>query len=170
MKDAAKTDFESCRERALTLLDRRAHSSAELACKLVQRGFSREVVAQVIARLQELRLLDDADFARAFVEEKRRSSRPVGRLKIISDLKRRGIGGEIMADVASDAEDAGGDADPELVRAVQAVRQRQRLSRPTPDARLERARLLRFLAGRGFTMDVARRAIQDMLGQSDEHD
>ena len=170
MKDAAKTDFDSCRERALSLLARRAHSSAELARKLVQRGFSRALVAQVITRLQELRLLDDVDFARAFVEEKRRSARPVGRLKIISDLRRRGISGEIMEDAAAAPGDAGGDADPELARALQAVRQRQRLSRSIPDARLERARLLRFLAGRGFAMDVAQRAVQEVLGKSNDYE
>lgn len=167
MNESATSDFDSCRERALRLLDRRAHSSGELTRKLQQRGFPRPLIAQVIVRLEELHLIDDAAFARAFAAEKRQSSRPAGRMKIVRELKRRGIGEEIVAEMLHEEDGAADAVASELARAVRAVTQRRRGTRAATDSRLEQARLFRFLAGRGFTMDVARQALRQALSATE---
>lgn len=170
MKKSVTIDFDTCRERALRLLDRRAHASAELSRKLQQRGFPRPLIAQVIAKLQALHLIDDAGFARAFAAEKRESSRPAGRLKIVHELKRRGIGNDILAEALHDGDGAAAESAGELARALRSVKQRQRATRPAANPRLEQARLFRFLAGRGFTMDIARQALQQAMNATNPDD
>lgn len=51
------------REKALRLLAVRARSIQELRGKLKEKGFHEEVVAEVIAYLQELKYVDDESFA-----------------------------------------------------------------------------------------------------------
>lgn len=54
-------------DKAVSLLKIRTHYSAELAKKLLLRGFKREEVSEVINRLTEQRLLNDAQFVQNFL-------------------------------------------------------------------------------------------------------
>ena len=65
-------DLEAAFERAGRWLALRARTEAELTGRLEEGGFDSAVVAQTIARLKQLRLIDDAAFARAWSEERTR--------------------------------------------------------------------------------------------------
>jgi regulatory protein len=56
-------------DKAIELLKIRPHHSFELTKKLLMRGFDREEVASVIQKLQEENLIDNAQFAQAYLDE-----------------------------------------------------------------------------------------------------
>jgi regulatory protein len=65
-------------------------SEKELRTALTRRCVRPDVLAETVARLKELRLLDDAEFARTYVELRDRTS-PRGRRALRSELVARGI-------------------------------------------------------------------------------
>lgn len=90
--EANARQADACR-RAVRILSRREHSVEEVRRKLGQRGFLRDEIDAVIARLRAARLLDDARFAEAFVRE-RVLHRPMGSRGLLRELARRGVAEE----------------------------------------------------------------------------
>jgi regulatory protein len=70
-------------------LSRRPRSAVELRACLETEGFDPAVVREATARLGELGLVDDAAFARAWVEERTRRGRAPG--LIVRELEERGV-------------------------------------------------------------------------------
>jgi len=153
--------LEECRRTALSLLDARPYTRRRLAEKLRARGFSPVVVNAVLDDLERTGLINDLEYARAYVAGALdRRATPVGTRKVLTGLLRRGVSMEIarqaLAEFADSAENEGG----EIERALKAARDRwRRILRETPNpGPRERARLMRFLASRGFPPDVVREA------------
>lgn len=157
----------SLRARALRLLAQREHSRSELRRKLLAHALKVEVAKQPAgdggahdddARDATAAALDDLlDALEAaghlsearFVESRVHARAPrFGRRRIEAELARHGL--EIGA--AADRELAASEV--ERAREVWA----RRFGAPPLDAR-ERARQMRFLAGRGFEGDVIRRVV-----------
>ena len=72
-KNAALTGteaIEAAREVALRQLDSRSRSTGELRSAIVAKGFSTETADEVIDRLQQVGLVDDAAFARMLVHDR----------------------------------------------------------------------------------------------------
>ena len=138
-----------CRERALSLLDRRAHSVAELRRKLRKRGYAPEIVTQVLADLQRWQLLDDRRFADEYCVYRCGGSRPYGRRRVLAELSRRGIAPEIAAEALDAFEHT--EHSTEFERAFAAGRRKWEslCARETVPVK-RREKLVRFLAGRGF--------------------
>lgn len=161
MTSAPAHDEDACRERALNLLGRRAHSRLELRRKLRARGFADDVIRTVLDRLADVRLLDDQAFAGQFAAEKQEGS-AWGMGRIRQELRRRGVDGDVIEQTL-----AAGDPDAqeaELARARDAAarflktRRAAARGRAPADPRAETAALYRFLARRGFSPDVCRQA------------
>lgn len=155
--------FDTCRERALGLLDRRAHSLGEIRAKLRARGFDEPLVQLVADDLLRSGLVCDLDFALAFCEERSRGSRPAGPARLKADLLRR----HVAADVAEEAirtviEQSGGDSEYDSALAAGRRKWQALRARPGQDPRKDRERLLRFLAGRGFSSAVCRRVLDGL--------
>ena len=158
-----RDDFETCRERALNLLDRRAHTAGEMRVKLLARGFEEALVVLVVDDLQRSGLVDDLAFAIAFCQERLRGSRPAGPARLKADLQRR----HVAADLAEQAirttlEDAGVDAEFAAALAAGRTKWTSLRRRADQDVRQDRERLLRFLAGRGFGFDLGRRVLESL--------
>ncbi|MFN0148918.1 MAG: regulatory protein RecX [Dehalococcoidia bacterium] len=77
-------------EAALRLLSHRARSENEMRTRLRMRGFPPEAVDDEVVRLREAGLLDDGQFARAWVEDRKRTA-PRGRKMLRYELLGRGI-------------------------------------------------------------------------------
>ncbi|GAA3181901.1 hypothetical protein GCM10020255_076290 [Rhodococcus baikonurensis] len=58
------------KDACLRLLTDRARSRSELETKLSGRGFEPEIITKVLDRLQEIGLIDDADFANQWVHSR----------------------------------------------------------------------------------------------------
>jgi regulatory protein len=161
----------SLKGQALALLARREHSRQELrtkllahARKLAQQALSAEqgqalaqaLPAQIEALLDELQAcnyLSDARFAESRVHH---LAARQGQARIAQELSRHGV--RLPDELADQLRTS------ELSRAQQ-VWQRRFGTNPSPTDPKERARQMRFLAGRGFCGDVIRRVVG---GRADE--
>ena len=148
----------SLKGRALRYLAAREHSRAELATKLsrhVGPEDDPDAVARVLDELVAKGFIDEARVAESVLH--RRAGR-LGGARVLQELRAKGLPDEVVADAAAQLRST------ELARA-QAV-WRRKFGQPPADA-AERARQLRFLAARGFSGDVARRALG---GAADDDD
>ena len=141
---------------ALSLLARQAYSAAELERRLLRRHLPQDEAARVLARLQELHLLDDAAFAEAYVRSRRRAK---GTMALRQALRRKGID-ETHVDAALAEE---GEADQAAAAVAVLAAQAWRFAdvgSDDPDlARKARARAAAFLARRGFDPDAVSTAL-----------
>ena len=145
-----------CHERALRLLSVRARSRRELEMRLLRAGFEADEVHGEMARLEAVGLVDDDAFSRQVVEHElvKRNS---GRRAIVSRLASKGVSREAIDRALDEA--AG---EPEEDRAVELARSRvRRLGALAPEQAY--ARLVSFLARRGYDQQVARRAARQAL-------
>ena len=135
---------------AMRLLSYRPRSETELRQRLSRRGAPTELVDEAISRLRELGLVDDAAFARAWVEGRSRTS-PRSRRLLRRELQAKGIGGEAAREALAplDDEDAAFRAGERRAAAMRGL--------PYPEFR---RRLGDFLRRRGFDPETVRRAAE----------
>ncbi|HNF89743.1 MAG TPA: recombination regulator RecX [Thiobacillaceae bacterium] len=134
------------RERALNLLARREHSRAELARKLAPH-VEDEDLDGLLDDLEREKLLSNARYAEMLAHA--RSGRH-GSLRLKADLRDKGVPAEVMESTLAEAREH----DLEAASAVWL----KKFGEPPRDAG-ERAKQMRFLAGRGFPPDVVRRVV-----------
>lgn len=134
------------RDRALNLLARREHSRAELARKLAPHGDPDEV-AVVLDELEQENLLSNARYAESLAHS--RAGRH-GSLRLKADLREKGVPEVVIGQVVAGAREQ------DLVAAREVWG--KKFSQPPRDA-AERAKQMRFLAGRGFPAEVVRRVV-----------
>jgi regulatory protein len=77
-------------QRALELLRYRPRSEAEVRRKLAEEGFAERAVRAAVARLRELKALDDALLARNWIAS-RTEGRGYGPLRLARELEQRGV-------------------------------------------------------------------------------
>ncbi len=80
---------DAAKQKALSLLDRRDYSRAELMRRLAEKGFSESAAAQALDRLEELGFVDDARYAPIVVRHY--AAKGFGAQRIRGELQRRGI-------------------------------------------------------------------------------
>ncbi|MGN0779995.1 MAG: regulatory protein RecX [Aristaeellaceae bacterium] len=148
-------------DRAVAALASRAHSKHELETKLLRAGYRPCTVEMVLYKLETEGFLNDADFARQWVEA--RTSRQLGNRRIAQELRRKGI-------TTSDAEAALADVDEaeQLSAAVALVEKAAARIRPDEDTHKTAARISGMLARRGFGWDIARQAIEQVMKAMEE--
>ena len=138
---------------ALDLLARREHSAAELRRKLIRRGVVAERAEELVAGLAGERLQSDVRFAEQYVAS--RCERGYGPLRIVAELRQRGVLDELIARFLQAN-------DPDWAERARAAR-RKRFGAEIPTGPGERARQARFLHYRGFTSEQ----IHGALGSDD---
>ena len=106
----------------------------------------------VLYKLEREHLLNDADFARQWVEA--RSGRKLGRSRIAQELRRKGID----ADEAEEALSAIGE-DAQLADAEKAAAR----AKSDEDPRKTYQRIAAMLARRGFRWDITKEALAQVL-------
>jgi len=90
---------------AQRLLAVRPRSQAEMRTRLLRRGYASSVVETTLARLRDLGWLDDAAFAREWVEN-RIAFRPRGRARLRAELRQKGVAPEAIEDALQQVDDA----------------------------------------------------------------
>ena len=129
---------------ALRRLALRDHSERELLGVLCRNGFGEDEIATVIDRLRRERLVDDARFARRHAAL-RIGARGVGRNRVRSELRRRGVPPETVEAGLRDALHDVSEAD-----ALDVVARRYWKSHARIVADVRFRRLFAFLLRRGF--------------------
>ena len=91
-------------EAALRLLAHRPRSETEMRTRLAMRGVESSAIEDEVSRLREAGLLDDQEFARAWVEDRKRLA-PRGRRMLRYELLGRGIKLDAVDLVTEDVDD-----------------------------------------------------------------
>ena len=122
-KSAELSREEQARALCLRLLTARARTRAELAGQLTKRGYPDDVSTQVLDRLADVGLIDDADFAEQWVRS-RRVNAGKGKRALAAELRTKGVDNEVITAALADI-----DAGAERERAEQLVRDKLRRER-----------------------------------------
>ena len=148
---------------ATSMLARRPHSEREVRRRLVIRRLDRALIDETIAKLKSARLIDDAEFARTWVDSRDRCS-PRGQRLIASELRALGVD----LSTASSAVAEVSDEDAAYRLASKRVRALKQL-----DYRAFREKLGAQLQRKGFAWDISRATVArcwSELGRSAEGD
>jgi regulatory protein len=143
--DPAEADLGPVREVALRLLAAEPSTRAGLHAKLARRGFSRELIAPLLDRLEAVGLVDDRAYAEGFVRRRLRI-RPRGFALLRRELARKGVSVAVTDEVLRAA--AATTDEVTLARAALARRD-YRLAKLSPDA--ARRRSIGILRRLGFS-------------------
>ena len=143
-------------DRAVAFLAGRARSRREMEERLLRSGYRPCTVEMVLYKLEKEGLLDDADFARQWVDA--RSARRMGRGRIAQELRRKGVS-------AREAEEAleGLSDEEQLEGAIVLVEKAMARTPSGEDPRKTAARITAMLARRGYDYDTAREAISRVM-------
>lgn len=153
------------REAALHLLSYRARSRAELARRLLRKGFPDGIVESCLADLATRGFIDDGAFAASFARDRLRG-RPKGPRRISQELRAMGVSADVVGPAIEEAMKDAEISDLDLARRA-ATRWRER---PGEEPIRARRRLYDFLVRRGFSAEVARAILQERIGPGDETD
>ena len=135
------------------LINKRDYSSQELHDKLRRDGYSAEVCDELVDRARETRLVDDERYASVFIRSKVYAG--WGRMKIERELSRRGIRAE---EIQGWPEEFFSEDD-ERERAHE-LASRRRLT-----GKNDFQKIVRFLCGKGYSMNIAIDAAKSVLGR-----
>lgn len=135
-------DTKDIRRAAMDLLARREHGFFELERKLSVR-FPREMVVAVLTRLQQERLQSDERFVESYVYSRRQ--RGYGPVRIRAELLQKGLESELITQHLQCYQD-------DWTALVRKIKE-QKFGTGQPASARERARQIRFLTGRGFSLE-----------------
>ncbi len=147
------------REICLRQLAVRPRTRAELAKALTRREISDEVIAEVLDRYDEVGIIDDAAFARAWVSS-RHHGRGLAKRALANELRQRGVDAETASEALEVLDD---DAEAQAARSL--VDRKLRTATGTPEQVFRR--LVGMLARKGYPAGVAYRAVKDALAARD---
>jgi regulatory protein len=147
------------RERVLRLLAAQPRTRAELERSLSRAGAPDAVVGRVLDRFAELKLIDDAAYAQAYVRTgiavRRRGTRSLS-----AELHARGVASDSVASAVAEV-----DATQEYATArALAARRAASMARLEPQVR--RRRLMGLLLRRGFSSGLAHAVVSEVLAEA----
>jgi regulatory protein len=145
------------REVCLRLLTFAPRTRAQLADALRKRGIPDETADEVLSRFVDVGLIDDAAFARAWVESRHYSRGLAGRA-LSAELKQRGVAADEIR--AAIDEQLGPDAEVSAARRL--VDRKLESTRGLPPEQRTR-RLAGLLARKGYPAGLAFRVIREAL-------
>jgi regulatory protein len=147
----------------LDQLTGRARTRRELADKLRSKRVPDEVATRLLDRFTEVGLIDDAAFARLWVES-RHASRGLARRALADELRRKGVDADVVREAVDEVDPADEEAAARaLVR--KRLRSLQRVDRATATRRLAG-----MLARKGYSAGLAFAVVSDELGGADAAD
>ena len=152
----SKLQRECAKDCMLGLLERRDMSTGEVMDRLTRKGYPRFAREHAIEVGRRCGLLDDERFAERFAHSK--SLTGWGIYRIEAELRNRGVDVSNYAGWPEDFLDVDGEYDRAL-----AVASRKHVREPNA-----RAKMARFLVGRGFSTGIAIRAAEEALASVSE--
>jgi len=136
----------------LRLLTASPKSRWELEKKLLDRGYSSEIIAKTLAKMEEQGILNDTAFAKDLML-KFTNARPSGSRKIGFELKRHGISKQIRQDILESLDP---EAEKDRARQLGWGRWSRLLNQPKQQ---REKRVYDLLVRRGFDFEIVRELI-----------
>lgn len=165
-EEAAAAEVEAdpeavARKILLDTLTGQARSRQELADKLAKRGVPDELAARLLDRFTEVGLVDDAAYARQWVESRHRS-RGLAPRALAQELRRKGIDDE-DAKTALEQIDEG-----DQRSAARALVDKKLRSMRGLDHQVATRRLAGMLARKGYAAGLAFSVVREALGEAED--
>lgn len=142
--------------RAMRYLARREHSRAELHSKLLPYVQEGEDIEAVLEELEKRNWLSDARAATMLVDSKRGR---FGSQRIAHELRQKGIAEDLIAEAMPQLKETEQEAAKEVW---------QRKFGVVPSDAKEKAKQVRFLQSRGFSMEVIFKVLHSLGGSEEE--
>lgn len=146
---------EQAHERAVRLIARRPRSETEVRQRLQKAGVAAPVIAVVLDRLRNSKLLDDEAFAKFWVEN-RTTFRPRSKRALQMELKRKGVSTAALDDALQETNDT------QAAYALAQKRAQRLASLPAPDFR---RKLSDYLARRGFDYEIVEPIVRRVMSE-----
>ena len=142
-----KSSAPSLRAQALSLLARREYSKQELARRLLQYTEDADTIPPLIEEFEQRGWLSEKRVVEQVMASRRRR---FGTQKITQELRQKGLSDDAIAGARESLKDGELDAAREVWR--------RKFPDPPANAK-DKARQMRFLQGRGFSLDIIRKVI-----------
>ncbi len=143
------------KDAALRFLSFRMRSEKELRDKLRKKEFAQNIIDEVIKDLARVNLIDDYEFASAFVRD-RISNSPRGKVLLRRELWKKGIRKEIIEKVLREYFK---EEDQELALARELSQKRKRRYHGL-EKNVAKRRMMSFLLRRGFSYDIVKQVLR----------
>ena len=165
-EEAAAAELEAdpeavARKILLDTLTGQARSRKELADKLAKRGVPDDLAGRLLDRFTEVGLIDDAAYARQWVESRHRS-RGLAPRALAQELRRKGIDDEDSKTALEQIDEADQRA------AARALVDKKLRSMRGLDHQVATRRLAGLLARKGYSAGLAFSVVRDALGEADD--
>ncbi len=141
----------NARQTALRLLARREHSRFELRKKLIEREIALDIIEPLLTQLVTQGVLSDQRFVENYIRA--RVNKGYGPVRIAAELNQRGI----TADLIDELLDPHAELWLEKINSVK----HKRFGKIIPKDFNERAKQMRFLQYRGFTIEQIQQIFRD---------
>jgi len=151
-------------EAAAAFLSVRPRSVTETRRRLLHNGYPAPLVDEVVTKLIEMEYLDDAAFAKAWVESRDRA-KPRGELALRRELALKGIARDVVDEVLAERSESASGGDPNQSAAGALLnRRRSALERELDPAR-RRQKAYALLARNGFDPETCREAASSFVAE-----
>lgn len=147
----------------LAALERRRRTRKELEAVLERKGFDAALYGSILDRFAEVGLIDDLEYARVFIR-RRVAGKPRGARLLRAELLGRGVPVDHVERALAEYHEEAGDPLDAAERALVPLLRRSAGLEPQK----LRQKAWQFLARRGFSGDVAERAIRRISAAGDE--
>ena len=149
---------------AAVFLSVRPRSVTETRRRLRHLGYQPDLVDNVVEKLIEMEYLDDAAFARAWVESRDRA-RPRGEMALRRELSLKGVPRKIVEDVLVERHDGADGADPNRSAAGALLNRRRSSLEREVDPSRRRQKAYALLARNGFDPETCRDAASSFVAE-----
>lgn len=145
---------------AIKILSRRSHTVKELEIKLLRKGYSEEVVKEIINYCLRKGYLDDVEFTRQWIMGRLRY-KPRGKNLIVQELRQKGVPSSIIHNTLENLLTS----EEELNLAVELLR--KKISKCGGLDQRKKMQLYRFLGRKGFSSEIINKAMSLALKGSE---
>jgi len=154
-----KDEFYRARDYGYLLLSYRDRSEREFRKRLIDKGFHRDVVEEVLGFFKACSLVDDRVFAERWMESVL-SGRPMGEMRVRHELRAKLVEDVIIDEVLGARFDH--ERERELARRAAEKKARSLEGYPADTAR---RRFTRHLRNRGFRFDIIHELVKEFYGE-----
>lgn len=147
--------FENAKQAAIHFIEYRPRSISEVRQRLQRNGFSEENIDKAIARLEELNLLNDIDFAKYWIEQ-RETFKPRSQMALRQELLQKGVNRTIIEDIIQEID--------EEAAARRAAQKQIHRWQKLPEEQFKH-KAIAFLQRRGFQYSIAKETTEALWAE-----
>lgn len=153
-----KLNYDKTREKALRLLEYRAHSEKELTDKLRRAGAVSDDIEKVLVFCREYNFINDEDYAKKKAKDLQ-NLKKYGKRRIYQELKQKGIAEEYIESALSELMEID---ETDILNPIVKKKLNCNFEKKNID------KCIRYFMYRGYDLSDIKRSIERIVGESDE--